>query len=243
MSNLLKSHAEISERVAKKRERLARWLKAEIYTDYTTAAGVLKCTPATAYKALKAMERDELVESHEVGRVTMWALTMRGQIEYLQDGDDPTALFDTRISEVTVRHTLAVQRARLLAEEAGGKDWQSEREIRRLAAQKKDAGTAWIKVPDGVVTLGGKRVAVEVERTPKTPKRYFSIMADYLQMRKAKTVDAVHYVCETERLATGLQRIFKSCESIVVKGTAVPLKPEHYEFFSFFYVKNWPKVS
>lgn len=242
MSNLLKSHSEISERVAKKRERLAHWLKDEIYTDYTTASGVLKCTPSAAYKALKAMERDELVESHEVGRVTMWALTIRGQIEYLRDCDDPAALFDTRISEVTVRHTLAVQRVRLAAEEAGGRDWKSEREIRRIAAQKKESGSQWIKVPDGVLTLDGKRVAVEVERTPKTPKRYYAIMADYLQMRKAKTVDAVHYVCETEKLATGLQRIFRNCESIVVKGTAVPLKPEHHEFFSFFYVKNWPKV-
>ena len=240
MSNLLKSRAEIDQRIEKKRECLANWLKAEVYTDYTTAAAVLQCTPATAYKALKAMQRDELIQSHEVGRVTMWSLTMHGQIEYLQDGDDPTALYDSRVSEITVRHTLAVQRARLAAEAAGGKEWQSERGIRRLAAQTTGKNQAWLKVPDGVVTLDGRRIAVEVERSPKSPKRYRVIMAEYLQMRRADTVAGVHYVCESPKLAKGLERIFKATESVLIRGTEVPLKPEHYACFEFFDAANWP---
>ena len=41
MSNLLKSRTEIAARVEAKRSRLVEWLKAEVYTDYQTAALVL----------------------------------------------------------------------------------------------------------------------------------------------------------------------------------------------------------
>lgn len=242
MSNLLKSRTEIAARVVAKRARLVAWLKAEVYTDYQTAALVLGCTPATAFKALTAMQRDGLLERHAVGRASVWSISLMGQIEYLDDGDDPLSVFDPRVSETTVQHTLAVQRARIAVESAGGTAWQAERAIRREAAKAKEAGGAslWLKVPDGVVTLGGRRIAVEVERSVKTPKRYQVIIAEYLQMRKAGTIGAVHYVCGSEKLAKGLQRIFAAFPSVNIRGTEIALKPEHYACFEFYEASKWP---
>lgn len=243
MSNLLKSRTEISARVEAKRSRLVEWLKAEVYTDYQTAALVLGVTPATAYKALIAMEKKGHLDRHAVGRASVWSVSLMGQIEYLGDSEDPLSVFDARVSEITVQHTLAVQRARIAAEKAGGTDWQAERHIRREAAKAKEAGAAspWLKVPDGVITLGGQRVAVEVERSVKTPKRYQAIIAEYLQMRRAGTIGAVHYVCSSEKLAKGLHRIFNAIPSVNIRGTEVALKAEHYACFEFYEASAWPK--
>lgn len=242
MTNLLRSRAEIAARVDAKRQRLVDWLKAEVYTDYQTAALVLGCTPATAFKAVTAMQRDGLLDRHAVGRMSVWSISLAGQIEYLGDGDDPLAVFDARVSEITVQHTLAVQQARIAAERAGGTNWMAERAIRREAAKAKAAGGAspWLKVPDGVITLAGRRVAVEVERSPKTPKRYEAIMAEYLQMRRAGVIDAVHYVCRSEKLAVGLKRMFRAVDKVTIKGTAIPLKEEHLACFEFYPTESWP---
>jgi hypothetical protein len=243
MSNLLKSRTEITARVEAKRSRLVDWLKAEVYTDYQTAALVLGVTPATAYKALIAMEKKGHLDRHAVGRASVWSVSLMGQIEYLADDEDPLSVFDARVSEITVQHTLAVQRARIAAEKAGGTDWQAERTIRREAAKARETGgtSPWLKVPDGVITLAGQRVAVEVERSVKTPKRYQGIIAEYLQMRRAGTIGAVHYVCSSEKLAKGLHRIFNAIPSVNIRGTEVALKAEHYACFEFYEASAWPK--
>lgn len=114
---------------------------------------------------------------------------------------------------------------------------ESGAEAKTGAAEARDAKAAptWLRVPDAVATSPeGLTVAVEVERSAKTPKRYQAIMADYLQMRKAGTVSVVHYVCETDRLAAGLARLFQAIQTVNIKGVEVALKPEHYEAFKFF---------
>ena len=243
MTFLLSNSADRAQRIEDKRQRLVDWLRQEVYTDYTTAAAVWGVTPSTAFKTLGKMERDELIDRHAVGKSSVWSLTTNGQLLYLAEGDDPQAIFDPRVSEVTVRHTLAVQRARLAAEAAGWAGWQSERGLRRSAAQAVGAGGAspWLRIPDGVCSEpGGKIVAVEIERTAKTPKRYAALMADYLQMRKAGTVEEVHYVCESEKMSSGLHRLFLSIKSLKIKSTEVNLKPEHYDAFKFFTFDTWP---
>lgn len=218
-------------------------MRDEVYTDYQTAAKVLGVTPATAYKALGTMERDNLVERHPVGRSSVWSLTVTGQLTYLADGDDPLGVFDPRVSEVTVRHTLAIQQARLAGEAAGWSDWISERRMRKSAATAKQAGkaTGLLRIPDGLATSpGGRRVAIEVERTAKTPKRYEGIIADYLQMRKAGLIHEVHYVCDTDRLAAGLSRLFRATKSVKINGTDIALKEPHYDVFKFYGSNVWP---
>ena len=111
--NLMSSRVEISKRIEEKRQRVADWLIAEVYSDYGTMAGVLGVTPATAYKTLVAMEADDLVERHQTGRGSVWSMTMTGQLSYLAEDGDASSLFDPRVSEVTIKHTLALQRLRL----------------------------------------------------------------------------------------------------------------------------------
>lgn len=243
MGNLFKTHAERAARTEEKRARLVEWLRDEKFTDYQTAGAVLGVTPKAAYKTLTATDRDGITERHRVGRSSVWSLTMRGLLEYMGPEDDPQGLFDARISEATVLHTLAIQRARLAAEAAGWTAWKAERIIKREAQTAREAGTAspWMKQPDALgVTPSGVAVAVEVERTPKTPKRYQAIMADYLQMAKAGTLHEVHYITETARMRDGLERLFRSIKTVTVRGTEVPLKAEHCQVFRFFGPEDWP---
>lgn len=85
------------------------------------------------------------------------------QIEYLGDGKGPLSVFDARVSEITVQHHWRTEGPH--CSQAGAQTGRAERFIRREAAKAKEAGGAspWLKVPDGVITLGGQRVAVEVE--------------------------------------------------------------------------------
>lgn len=242
-SNLL-SRDEIEKRVESKRQRLVNWLRSEGCIDYVTAGTLLGITPSAAYKTLVSAEKDGLLVKHVGNKLSLWSLSMTGALSYLTDADDPQLVFDPRVSEATVRHTLAVQRARLAAEKNGWTNWKSEREIKRELMVQRAAGeqSQWLKLPDAVGTSpSGIAVAIEVERTAKTPKRYRSILGDYLQMRKTGVISAVHYVCEREPMAKGLERLFKSFATVQIAGRDYTVTPEHLGVFSFYGPGQWPE--
>ena len=87
--------------------------------------------------------------------------------------------------------------------------------------------------------LVGQSVAVELERTIKTPKRYAAIMSAYLQAIKRGDYARVDYVCPSVDLAARLQRIIHGIKAIPVKKERVPLKAQHYRVFRFTDYEGW----
>lgn len=98
-------------------------------------------------------------------------------------------------------------------------DWQSERRWRQeLAARMGGKLAVGVHVPDGVVTTpGGKRVAVEVERTPKEGRRLDRIM-DALLVPGG--YDGVLYVARGKAVQNGVQAAYDRAK---VRGMTVPL--------------------
>lgn len=238
MTNLIVGdRGKIEQRVEEKRRRLVGWLRDEGCVDYKLAAAILGVTPNASYKTLQKMEKDGLLEKYAVGDVSVWGLTPTGSLLYLEEKDDPTALFDGRIKPITLAHTFDCQRARLIAEAAGWGEWQGEKVLKRQAGKYR---TEWRKVPDALaVDSMGNRVAVEVERTAKTTKRYREIIAEYLQMRKAGQIHEVHYLCPLPAMANGLARLFSEIRTISIDGKDVQLREEHHAAFKFFALDNW----
>ena len=239
------TYAEIHERADAKRERLLRWVRDESFIDATVAAALLAASPRTASRTLAALVQADLLRLHLVDGRPIWIMTPRGALESWREGDDPTDTgFDGRIAESTLRHAIACQRARLRAEAAGWAAWRSDKQIRREAAALLEAKqpTPWLRQPDALATTpGGLTVAVEVERSPKTSKQYAQIMAGYLQMRRAGTIDEVHYLAESQRLADRLAGLCAGIKSLTIRGTAIALRPEHHCVFRFFHLDTWPE--
>jgi hypothetical protein len=80
----------------------------------------------------------------------------------------------------------------------GGKNWQSERVLCLALGSR--------QVPDAVVELGGRRIALEVELTKKSLARYVGIFERYLGWRSPR-LDGVLYVVPD---AGALSQIFSS---------------------------------
>jgi hypothetical protein len=238
--HLITNHADRSTRIEAKRAAVLGFLAYEGYTTAPVLELLLGLQRNAVYRTLKAMERDGLVRGQSVaslgGPVTVWGLTPHGAIARLDpEAEDfnPTYFEPGRVSPLTVMHTIDVQRARLFLTAQGWTDWKTDRQLHEVAkAQPK----TWLKVPDGFgIAPDGARVALEVERTFKTIKRYEAVMASYLQMVRAGTIDRVQYLCptKTEVNAARMQRVFQSIKAVPVAGQRVELRPDHYARFSF----------
>lgn len=103
-------------------------------------------------------------------------------------------------AEFTAYHQADVARMRLLLEGAGdvaGQGrvvaWESERQFRQSVGELFKGSGRSIHVPDGVATLeNGKRAAVEVERSLKTPVRLQRILTEL------NSYDLVIYACSDQ---------------------------------------------
>lgn len=215
-----------------KRAKVLSWLKAEMFSSAPILGEMLGFGRAGTHKTLKDMERDDLLTQVEVeagaGTMKIWGLTPHGSAMATDpDDEDPDwSYFEPgRVSPLSIGHALAVQRIRLALTAQGWTDWRSDRQCHKLALAK--IPDALARDPDGLL------VAVEVERTLKTAKRYQAIMAEYLQISSAGTIDRIQYICPKPGMASRLQRLLTSVEYVVVQSKRIALRPEHYEKFSF----------
>lgn len=244
---LLNGIAEARSRRDEKHRIVLDFLKHEVATTRPIVELLLDCQRQSALKTLKGMERAGLVFSHkfrtEITELTIWGLTVHGAALAHAPGEDYPYFEPGRIGENTLAHDLWVQRLRVKAVRAGWKNWINEKQIKRdvgAAAMSNNGKTAWRRIPDAVAqTPAGETVAVEVERTVKSPKRYSDIMVTYLQMITARTVQRVHYVCVTPSVRDRLAAIFSKISTVPVDGTHVKIEDKHRAKFLFYTVDDW----
>lgn len=139
-----------------------------------------------------------------------------------------------RVSPWTLQHSLSIQKLRLQLESQGWNDWKSDRQCRREGQKHQ-----WLKVPDALATNPhGQAVAIEVERSYKSLKRYPDIMAGYLLMLKLEQISQVHYYCVGQCTEQKMQQIFNNIKQVKINGDLVTLQPHHYQHFNFFNFKE-----
>ena len=237
---LIKDKAQQSLRISQKRELILSWLKLEGYSSCEILSQVVGMKGQGAHNTLKAMERDGLLRSQELptGSKTqvIYGLTPHAAalasdftnnvlINYFEPG---------RVSAWTLQHSLSIQKLRLQLESEGWTDWKSDRQCRREGQQNQ-----WLKVPDALaISPDGLQVAIEVERSYKSLKRYPDIMSGYLQMLKLEQVQTVNYYCFGQCTSAKMQQIFQSIKQIKINGQQVALEQRHYQQFNFFDFKE-----
>ncbi len=232
---LIKDKTQQKLRIAEKRSLILEWLKSEGHSNSEILSQVIGLKRQGADAALKAMMRDGLVRSEELGTgyklETIYGLTPHAAalmsdfvnnqlVNYFEPG---------RVSAWTLQHSLSIQRLRLYLESQGWTSWKSDRQCKREGHHGQ-----WLKVPDAIATNpDGQTVAIEVERSYKSLKRYPDIIAGYLQMLKLQQVQAVNYYCVGQCTSTKMQQIFQSIKQIKINGQLVALESRHYQQFNF----------
>ena len=218
---------------AKKDTILGFLASGEVYTSVVVATQVMATSPSAAERTLTSLVRDGALkfESHMVGsrKMYLYGITPHGLA--LMDRFDRPYFQLGRINSAYIPHHLETQRARLAAEEAGWTNWVPGKLLH---------GQSLKKIPDAIaVSSAGVRVAIEIERHIKTPKRYEEIISAHLQSISKKLWREVHYLTP-DGLAMRVAKAFENVKSVPVNGDRVQLEQAHRERFCFYELKGWP---
>jgi len=206
----------------------------EVWTTEPILCRLLSLSARRVQVLLTRMARDGLVKSEKVegfGRLRRaWGITPTG-IAFSENAAPDCPRFESLPSLQFMQHHLDTQRARLQAEAAG---WTWE-------AGKLLYAKGWNKVPDALaISPQGERVAVEIERTIKTPLRYSQIIPQALRDVKAGRYDRVQYLSPQGR-ADAVSRALHRVTTVKVGGDNVKLTDAHWARFSFANLIDWPQ--
>lgn len=158
------------------------------------------------------------------GEFVVWGITAHGQaLAFHPDNEQVNTMYfePSKVSEMTMRHSLDIQRLRISAERHGWKEWRNGQNMGEMSKG--------MNRPDALaLDPMGVRTALEVERTAKTIRRYRVVLGNYLKSIKQGNISRVVWVCPTKDLALRLQRIVLGISSVVVNGQRLPIDPSRH---------------
>lgn len=204
----------------------------EQFFNAEIASILLSTSRSSALRTLTSMVRDGELKTEEhylKGRkVMIYGITSHGLA--MADKFDQSA-FELGKNPSYLTHHFQTQLARLKAEDQGWTDWTPGKTLH-------DKGLK--KIPDALATSpNAKRVALEIERNIKTPKRYAEIIGAHLLGCSNKTWDEVHYLTP-DGVSGRLHKLFLSIKKVNVPTLGeLVLEPTHYNRFKFFDLSNW----
>jgi hypothetical protein len=221
--------------------RLLRFLREHIYSTLPILQQVAGYSSLQGIRqAMQRLEKAEYVRQHVLTgpgqRLPLWGITHAGQaFAFELETELPVAVaFEpSKVAYSTVPHHLDLQQLRMTADKAGWTHWQHGD---RLGALGRDD-----KRPDAVATDPlGNRVAIECERTIKTPQRYKVILSFYLQAIRAGEFSRVVWLSPTEDTSLRVRKILLSIERVPVDGKQVAVVPgKHHINLQFFSYQGW----
>ncbi len=234
-NKLIADPAARAARSAEKQKIIVRWLQNEGFSTADVVAEVLGIHKNAVYRTLNHLADRGLITSERIKMplgaqpAQIWGLTPDGAMSVINESGEYESFSPGRVSVVTIQHSLDVQRTRLIAERSGWQNWRSEK-----ALAKEGAKAGWRKIPDALATSpDGKVMAIEVERTAKTLKRYRDIVRDYLLMMRDGKVQRVLYVCTGNVTAASLKIVISKVDYVTTDGQQVKVTDAHLARFGF----------
>ena len=219
---LIKDPVKRKERAEEKEAAVLRFLRDEVYSSTALLAVEMGVGERAARNVLNRMHSKRLLVKDEVKFMGMkalplWGITSAGIMSGLEPEEVKTVNLRHhtagRVSPRTIEHTLDVQRCRQYClYQLSCRHWVP---TRLLAGQnlKRNSPLRWSVYPDGVVQYPSKSgalvpVALEVERTRKTPARYIQIINGHLRNIRNDHYYRVVYYCQTQKEADSLKALF-----------------------------------
>ena len=235
---LISDYRKRTERTQRKQQILLQLLRDETWTSASIAAQWLNLSLSGAYKTLVKLERDKLIKAHYIEELKfkIWGITSDGLLQSWQDHElmqDRVYFQPSKIKPVMIQHHLDLQQARFNAEDNEWTNWLPGKLLSKNITKRPDAVAHDVK---------NQVIAIEVERTVKTKRRYEAIFSHYLQAIKLNEYDSVHYVCPSKKFASSLTRLFALIEAVPVAGNRVRLLEKHRAKFEIYYLHNWPPI-
>ena len=236
---LIESYQKRIQRREDKTQVILSFLRDEIWSTSTILGKLLGFSRTGIYKTLAYLEKNELVRSHHYPELNqkLYGITPKGLMFSWEEHEafQDRAYFEpSKVKPLMVQHYVDTQQARLQANDACWKDWLPGHLLQKGLAKRPDAVA---------ISPQGLRIAVEIERTVKTKKRYEVIWATYLQAVKRNEFDYVHYVCPDANFAQRLRRMFSIIDSVPIAGQRVPIAQKHRARFPTFSLSQWPPLS
>ncbi|MFZ5489582.1 MAG: hypothetical protein AB7S67_09035 [Thiomonas sp.] len=228
------TRAEIDARAAAKESLVLNFLASgEVWTTVPILQMLLNLSPRRVHLLMQRMERDALIKSVAVtdfGHTKVaFGITPTG-LAFSQNADPNCPRFESLPSPQFMSHHLDTQRARLQAERAGW-TWKPGKLL---------YNSGMLKVPDALATSpAGEIVAIEIERTIKTPLRYSQIIPSALKDIKSNRYSRVIYISPQGR-ADAVQRALRRVDVVKVGGEPVRLVASHWARFEFMNLADFP---
>lgn len=222
------------QRSTEKREKIINFLASgEGFSTTAVICELLGCSQPVAHRVLSALVKTDQLKSETLqveGRVTrLWGITPHGL--------GLAGIFDAPFFELGrtnpqfVTHHTDTQRARLKAAAAGWTSWTPGKLLYNQGLKK---------IPDALATNpDGELVAIELERTLKTPKRYADIISQHLQIIKAGRWGMVLYLTPSRVPSLALKAAIQRVTTVSVAGEKVQLERRHFDRFKFFDLDAW----
>lgn len=242
MSNLISSKAERDRIRAENEAKILSFLLEEHFSTPKILAQHLRKTPNGTQRILRRMEANGLIKSHSVDfelsawNQKIWGLTPTGTFLATPEDEDVKFFEVSRIKPVTMTHSLNLQRVKVTAISQGWSQWESSSKMLQTANKSR---LIWVQIPDAVgISPRGRKAAIELERTLKTPKRYVEILANYAEMLASETIAEVVYICP-DYLVKRLERQFHKIEKIIFKGKVIAVHESLLKRFYFISYEKW----
>ncbi|RLW64705.1 MAG: hypothetical protein B6D73_10760 [gamma proteobacterium symbiont of Stewartia floridana] len=227
---------ERKERIAEKTRIVLGFLRDETWTDISVVRELLGFSSAqAAYQTMAKLERSGVVKRAEIqvsyGRpLTIWGITEMG-LHYAFELDEPLQdrkVFEpSKVKPIVMQHKIDLQVARLKAEKKGWSDW--------VAGELLGKRIKCSKYPDAVsLDSSGTRIAIELERTIKSRKRYAEILVSHLVQRKKGDWDKIFYLSPDMDLSARIKRAFKSIKQATYNGEKFAVTEDHLSPFHFY---------
>lgn len=233
---LISSYEQRVKRSEDKTRNILTFLRDETWSSADVLAKLLGLSKTGIYKTLLQLEKKGYVRSCEIEELNrkLYGITSQGLLfawdEYEEMQDRP--YFEPgKIKATAIRHYLDTQLARLNATDRNWTNW--------IPGHLLPKGIA--KRPDAVATdSSGRTIAIELERTVKSRKRYEAIFATYLQMIKRGDFTYVHYVCPDDGFACRLRKLFQLIQAVPIAGQRIQLNAQHKARFVVHALGSWP---
>jgi hypothetical protein len=217
-------------------QKLLEFLYAEKYSKATILQEVIGLQTRSAIcRILRRMERQDLVRRHQyVNSIVLWGITPNGIHDAIGKDEkitDWTYFEPSKINLNTLEHQFDVQKIHALC---------IRQNIGFIPGRTLGSRVFNDKVPDGIIIAGNNRIAVEVERSIKSKRRYDGIIYNYLKAIKAGKYTKVLYVAPTPEKCQRIKKVFYDMGKITMKinGVNKLLKlsaEKHLKFFEFIF--------
>ena len=228
-----------AERMLQKQRLILRFLRAEIWTDHKNLGELLKIMPASTNRTVNSLIKAELLRTNRValvgGHITLIGITHHGQALSTDPNEEVVEkVFEpNRVSKTYLRHSLDIQYLRIKAERSGWTGWINADRVKKW---QESQGR-----PDAfAMDAAGRRIAVECERTIKSPKRYIQILSTWLQSIRRGDVQRVVWVSPTAAVRDHLRKIITNITHVELGGKMVLIPRDRFQKLDFLTYAEWP---